>query len=156
LVTAVIEQIVEAEGPVHTRRLAKLACAAFDLRKVSEQRTQAVLRLIDRQMYILDADSFVWPAALRPSTWDGYRRNGPETDRKIEHVSKVELGNAMVDICRSAAGVSLDDLKRLVVRKFGGSRVTVGIGERLEAAARDAIADGKLTMDEFGTLRAVP
>ncbi|MBG6183057.1 hypothetical protein IWX65_001004 [Arthrobacter sp. CAN_A214] len=156
LVTAVLTQIIDAEGPIHTVRLAKLACAAFSLNKVNSQRAGAVLRLIDQERYRVDSDAFVWSVGLYSDRWCGYRQNGPEIDRKIEHVSKVEIANAMVAVCRKAHGIELEDLKRRVIRVFGGMRVTAGIGERLDDAVRDAQEVGKLHADGAGFIRASP
>jgi hypothetical protein len=155
LVVAAMEQIIEAEGPIHTVRLAKLTCAEFSLNKVNSQRAGSVVRLIDKQKYLVDEDAFVWPLGMDPRTWRGYRENEPEVDRKIEHVSKVEIANAMVAICRDAHGMEWEDLKRVTIRTFGGKRVTTGIGERLEDAVRDALKNGKLTSDHAGFIHAV-
>ena len=154
LVEAVLTQIIDAEGPIHTVRLAKLACPAFSLNKVNSQRAGAVLRLIDKQKYRIDDDTFVWPLGMYSDRWLGYRENGPEIERKIEHVSKVEIANAMVAVCRQAHGIEAEDLKRRAVRVFGGMRVTAGIGERLDDAARDARTAGKLQVDDDGFLYA--
>lgn len=155
LVVAAMEQIIEAEGPIHTVRLAKLTCAEFSLNKVNSQRAGSVVRLIDKQKYLVDEDAFVWPVDMDPQTWRGYRENEPEVDRKIEHVSKVEIANAMVAICRDAHGIEWEDLKRVTIRTFGGKRVTTGIGERLEDAVRDALKSGKLTSDHAGFIHAI-
>lgn len=154
LVGAAMEQIIEAEGPIHTVRLAKLTCAEFSLNKVSSHRANSVLKLIGKK-YFVDEDSFVWPHGLDSDTWRGYRENEPEVERKIEHVSKVEIANAMVAICRNAHGIDWEDLKRSTIRTFGGKRVTTGIGERLEAAARDAVVVGKLNLNESGLYQAL-
>ncbi|WP_308662539.1 hypothetical protein [Arthrobacter sp. B1805] len=154
LVAAVLMQIIDAEGPIHTVRLAKLACAAFSLNKVNTQRAAAVIRLIDQERNPIDSDSFVWSVRLYSDTWRGYRENGPEVDRKIDHVSKVEIANAMVAVCREAHGIELEDLKGRAIRVFGGMRVTAGINERLNEAVRDAQESGKLHADDAGFIHA--
>ena len=55
-----IRDIVEAEGPVHHERLAKLACAAFNLNKVNGERANSVLMALDTSLHRRDADGFVW------------------------------------------------------------------------------------------------
>ncbi|THJ66861.1 DUF4011 domain-containing protein [Arthrobacter echini] len=154
LVVAALGQIIDAEGPVHTGRLAKLACAEFSLNKVSSQRAEAVVRLIDQQKYRIDDDGFVWPIGFYSDRWRGYRENGPEIDRKIEHISTVEIANAMVAVSRDAHGIEPEELKRRALRVFGGKRMTAGIGERLDDAVRYAEHAGRLHTDDAGLLRA--
>ena len=153
-VRAVLEAVVEAEGPIHTVRLAKLVCAEFDLNKVNGQRAASVLKLIDRKKFHVDREAFVWPASLDPKIWDGYREADETEPRKIEHVSLVEIGNAMTDLCRDAAGLEPEELKKQAVRVFGGKRVTAGIGQRLDVALEAALDNGKLALDRNGLLIA--
>ncbi|MCQ1947573.1 DUF4011 domain-containing protein [Arthrobacter sp. zg-Y1116] len=153
-VRAVLEAIVEAEGPVHTARLAKLVCAEFDLNKVNGQRADSVLKLIDRKKFHVDRDEFVWPTSLDPTTWVAYREADEFEPRKIEHVSLVEIGNAMAELCRDAAGLAPEDLKRQAVRVFGGKRVTAGIGQRLEDALSAALDAGKVSFSGSGLVVA--
>ena len=154
LVTTVVTQVIDTEGPIHTARLAKLTCAAFSLNKVSSQRANAVIRLIDQEKYRIDDDAFVWPLGMYSGRWRGYRENVPEVERKIEHVSKVEIANAMVAVCRGTHGIELEELKRRVIRIFGGMRVTAGIGERLDQAVQDAQSAEKLHIDGSGFVYA--
>ncbi|MBO0907787.1 DUF4011 domain-containing protein [Arthrobacter sunyaminii] len=149
-VRQVLDKIVEAEGPIHTARLAKLVCAEFDLNKVSGSRAASVVKLVDRKKFHVDRDGFVWPTSLDPATWLGYRENDESEVRKIEHVSLVEIGNAMVDLCRDAAGLEPEELKKQTIRVFGGKRVTAGIGQRLEAALSTALDAGKLGLGGNG------
>ena len=151
-VRAVLEAIVEAEGPVHTARLAKLVCAEFELNKVNGQRSASVLKLIDRKKFQVDRDGFVWPTSLVPETWTDYREADESEPRKIEHVSLVEIGNAMAELCRDAAGLAPEDLKKQTIRVFGGKRVTEGIGQRLDEALIAALDSRKLGIMGNGLL----
>lgn len=72
-----MRSIVEAEGPVHVERLAKLTCAAFNLNKVNTQRMNSVLRLLDRNVHQRDADGFVWDATVDRDAWEDFRRTAP-------------------------------------------------------------------------------
>lgn len=44
-----LRTIVDAEGPVHQERLAKLACAAFNLNKMNADRANSVLDALDHR-----------------------------------------------------------------------------------------------------------
>lgn len=145
VVAEALGAIVDAEGPIHRERLAKLVCAEFDLNKVNSARAGAVLKLIDPKRFHVDSHGFVWPTRYDPAAWTGYRTvSEGDEPRKIEHVSLVEIGNAMADLCRDAAGLEPGELKRQALKIFGGRRVTVGIGERLEEALAAALRGGRL------------
>ena len=71
-------------------------------------------------------------------------REGDESEpRKTEHISLVEIGNAMAELCRDAAGLAPEELKRQAVRVLVGKRVTAGIGQRLEDALSAALDAGR-------------
>lgn len=138
--------VVEAEGPVHVERLAKLTCAAFNLNKVNGQRMNSVLQLLDRNAHQRDADGFVWDATVDKESWEEFRPNGPEVVRKPEHISVVELRNAMVEIVRLSGGISVDELHRDTIRVFGGKRLTAGITARLNEGLQYGVDTGRLEL----------
>jgi hypothetical protein len=121
-----IRVIVEAEGPIHQGRLAKLTCAAFSLNKVNAQRANSVLDVLDTSVHRCDEDGFIWDVSIERGVWSEFRINGPEVDRKPEHISVAELRNAMAEIVRSSGGISISELHREAVRVFGGKRRTGG------------------------------
>lgn len=130
-VREVIRSIVEAEGPVHQERLAKLACAAFNLNKVNPQRANSVLDVLDTAVHRCDEDGFIWDASIDPEEWTEFRVNGEEIDRKPEQISVVELRNAMVEVARLSGGISVAELHRETIRFFGAKRRTAGVTARL-------------------------
>ncbi|WP_308293066.1 DUF3320 domain-containing protein [Pseudarthrobacter raffinosi] len=141
-----MQSVVEAEGPIHVERLAKLTCAAFNLNKVNPQRMNSVLQLLDRSAHQRDADGFVWDATMDQESWEEFRPNGPETVRKPEHISVVELRNAMMEIVRLSGGISVDELHRDTIRVFGGKRLTAGITARLNEGLHYGVDTGRLEL----------
>jgi hypothetical protein len=123
--------IVEAEGPVHQERLAKLACAAFNLNKMNPQRANSVLDVVDESVHRSDADGFIWDASIDPKEWTEFRVNGEEIDRKPEQISVVELRNAMVHVVGRSGGISIRDLHRESLKLFGKTRRTPAVTARL-------------------------
>ena len=155
VVTGVLVSVVETEGPIHSARLAKLVGAEFGLEKVTSQRAGSILRLIDQNTFHIDHESFVWPNNLDPTTWMKYRTTvGQEEPRKINHVSLVEIGNAMADICRQAAGLETDELKKQTARIFGRKVVTELMSHRLEEALSAALRAGKVAWGRDGEVLA--
>lgn len=147
-VRKVVESIIEAEGPVHRDRLAKLVAGAFSLGKVAESRRVAIQRVVPSE-YVQENDrDFYWPIGIDPTTWRTARTSNKGEGRPPAEISLVEIGNAMAIVAEQSGGISEDDLKRDALALFGGSRVTQAIGARLS----DAL-DRALTM---GTLKKLP
>jgi hypothetical protein len=143
-VRQVIEQIAAAEGPVHTRRLARLTAAAFGLRKVSEERAEAILRLVPNELNDASGEPFVWPPGVDQEGWRTYRRQVSVQERPLEQISLHEIGNAMAGVARAAAGVERESLLRETYAVFGGLRLTEGVRQRLNLAVDGFLASGRL------------
>ncbi|WP_426989911.1 DUF3320 domain-containing protein [Pseudarthrobacter sp. Y6] len=141
-----ISAVVAAEGPVHQDRLAKLVCAAFGLNKVNGQRSHSVLRLVEPSTHVIDDDGFVWDAAMDRGSWRVFRPNGTDIVRKPEHISVVELKNAMVDIVGVNGGIAVDELQRETIQTFGGKRRTAGIIARLNEGLQHGLESDQLEL----------
>jgi hypothetical protein len=151
LVRAVLMSGVEAEGPIHRERLARLTAAAFGLGRVAQGRKDAIAALIPATLVVGD---FVWPADLQPATWTEFRRQLSGSDRPLEHVAPQEIGNAMAALCRAAAGMSQDELFTQTLDIFGLRRRTPAQVAVLETALAHAIRSVRLTMQPSGLLLA--
>ncbi|MCF6508327.1 DUF4011 domain-containing protein [Blastococcus sp. MG754426] len=138
---------VEAEGPIHLDRLARLTASAFGLGRVAQGRKDAIAAVIPASLVVGD---FVWPADLQRGTWTGFRRHANGTDRPLEHVAPEEIGNAMAALCRAAAGMTQDELFAQTLEVFGLRRRTPAQVALLEAALAHAMASGRLTMQSTG------
>ena len=143
-VSTVLAAAVQAEGPVHTDRLARLVANAFGLARVSSNRSAGVLRQLDPGLLPDPSEPFAWPLTRRPKDWEGFRRATADEPRPVEHVSLRELGNAAVALCRVSAGVEEDELLRETLAVFGGRRLTPAVQQRLVAALRLALEQRRL------------
>jgi hypothetical protein len=141
-----IRTVVEAEGPIHQERLAKLVCAAFELNKVNWQRANSVLKLLDKTEHYCDRDGFIWDASTDREMWEDFRPNGADISRKPEHISVVEIRNAMVEIVRVSGGIAVDELHRETIRTFGGKRLTAGVTARLNEGLQYGIDTARVEM----------
>lgn len=141
-----LRTIVEAEGPVHQERLAKLTCAAFELNKVNADRANSVLDALDSSVHRCDREGFIWEASIDPEQWDVFRVNGQDVERKLEHVSVVELRNAMIDVVRQSGGISVTELHLETIRLFGGKRRTAGITARLNEGLQYGVVTERLLL----------
>lgn len=145
-VRGAIEVVVAAEGPIHQDRLARLVCAAFGLNKVNGPRADSVLRLVEPSTHVIDDDGFVWGAAVDRRAWSIFRSNDTDIVRKPEHISVVELRNAMVDIVSATGGIGVSELHRETIQTFGGKRRTAGITARLNEGLQHGVDTGHLEL----------
>jgi hypothetical protein len=141
-----IRSVVEAEGPIQQGRLAKLVCAAFSLNKVNNDRMNSVLDVLDESVHYCDADGFIWDASIDRDMWEHFRPNGADITRKPEHISVVEIRNAMVEIVRVSGGIAVDELHREIIRTFGAKRLTAGVTVRLNEGLQYGVDTERLEL----------
>ncbi|GAA1256297.1 DUF3320 domain-containing protein [Pseudonocardia aurantiaca] len=146
-VSAALAEVVAAEGPIHTDRLARLVANGFGLNRVAESRKSAILRHLPPALRQDSVESVVWPAARVPEEWTGFRSTPEGVDRPLEHVPLREIVNAMVPTTVAAAGMSREELHREVLAVFGWRRRTRGATERLDAALELGVRSGRLRFD---------
>jgi len=149
VVRRVLNNGIKAEGPIHVDRLAKLTVGAFGLNRATEARKEALLSTLPPSAVV---DGYLWPEGVSPDSWDGFRRQVSSTDRPLEHVAPEEIGNAMVALCRSSAGMRRDELLTAAAAVFGYKRRAASVTPVLEAALKLALHKGKLTEQGSGLL----
>lgn len=66
--------------------------------------------------------------------------------RPHEHISLVELRNAMVEIVRTSGGITVEELHRDTIRVFGGKRLTSGITARLNEGLQYGVDTERLEL----------
>ena len=151
-VGAVLSEIVRHEGPVHFKRLARLAAAEFGLTRVNADRTMAILRQLDPSHIRQGDQSHAWPANLTPNTWPLYRWSGLGDDRDLRSISPVELANAMRHIAEESAGIEEDPLFREVLTRFGAKRLTEEAVDLLKSALAEGQRLGRLRQGATGAV----
>lgn len=145
---------VEAEGPMHSARLAKLVAGGFGLDRVAQARAAAILKAVPSELRPRGDREFIWPAGIDPSEWRLVRRSPKGAERKVEHVPIVEIANAMRVAAQVNGGMSEDELLREALALFGGARRTAAIKSRLDDALRYALDTGRLEESPTGALVA--
>jgi hypothetical protein len=150
-------EVVTAEGPIHTERLARLVANSFGLNRVVGSRKSAILAHLPQTLRTDSSEPVIWPTERNPDHWTGFRRSASEkNDRPIEHIALREIGNAMVASVREAAGFHRDELHREVLQVFGMRRRTPSVLERLDAALELAIRSHRLQTEPDGLIVARP
>ncbi|ODR03479.1 DNA helicase [Mycobacterium intermedium] len=143
-VRAVVQAVIEAEAPIHRDRLARLVAGAFMLNRVSEDRKRAIQRVVPSEYVREGGENFYWPLGVDPRTWRIVRCPRSGESRRLEEISLVEIGNAMMIAAEEAGGIDTEELKREALNMFGGKRITQAISARLEDALKHALAQGYL------------
>jgi hypothetical protein len=149
VVRRVLAAGIKAEGPIHVDRLAKLTVGAFGLNRATEARKSVLLSLLPPSAVQGD---HLWPEGVTPETYATFRRQVSSTDRPIDHVAPEEIANAMVALCRAAAGMRRDELLTQTAGVFGHKRRSAAVTAVLEKALTAAVGRGRLTEQSSGLL----
>ena len=139
-VREVLEAGIHAEGPIHADRLAKLTAGAFGLSRVAAVRTKSILAVAPG---LPDSGGFYWAPGIDPLSWSAYRID-PHALRPLEHISEIELANAMRALCIGAHGMSTEELWAETLRVFGYKRRTPATLPLLERALATGRSTGRL------------
>jgi hypothetical protein len=146
---------IEAEAPIHVDRLTRLAAGSFGLTRLTADRRAAVAACLPSGLPAdPDGDPFVWPPGVDPLDWRGFRRSN-DGARPVDQISITELANAAVALCRTAAGMTDDQLRLSVLRVFGFARRTQERDARVDRAVTAATRRGRLTRAADGIWQAV-
>ncbi|ASX00237.1 DUF4011 domain-containing protein [Mycobacterium intracellulare] len=128
-----------AEAPIHPRRLTKLVAAAFNLTRLNENRHRSIEYVVPVDYRRPTGEGFYWPVGVEPEDWRIVRRPPEGTSRQLDHVSLIEIGNAMIVVAEQTGGIETYDLKREALNLLGGRRVTQQIEARLNDALNKAL-----------------
>ncbi|GAA1885632.1 DUF3320 domain-containing protein [Paeniglutamicibacter psychrophenolicus] len=149
---ALLAEIVEAEGPIQQRRLARLAINAYGLGRVSAAREKSMLAALDKKSYGTDADGFFWPSGQDPARWIDYRTGFAVHDLGIEEISPREIANVMCARAALGGEPGVDELKRSVMGILGYGRMTEKVSAALQQGLELAVREQRLE-SVAGTIR---
>ena len=98
------------------------------------------------------ARDFYWPIGVEPANWRIVRRPAEGVSRQLDHVSLIEIGNAMIVVAEQTGGIEPEDLKREALNLLGSRRVTPAVGARLGHALGAALKRGVLRQNGSGLI----
>lgn len=139
-VRTLLDEGIAAEGPIHGVRLAKRVANAFGLARVAQTRIDSILEVGRGRP---DMHGFYWPNGVDPQTWKEFRRD-PSQDRLLDHISPLEIANAMREIAQMSGGITLDELKKEASEIFGFKRLTAGFSDTMDLALSVGLKAGRL------------
>lgn len=147
-----IVSAMNAEAPIHPQRLAKMVAAAFDLNRVNETRHQSIQQLVPADYRRRNGEDFYWPVGVEPENWRIVRQPPAGVSRQLDHVSLIEIGNAMIVVAEQTGGIVADELKREALNLLGNKRITRVVGMRLGHALTAALKRGVLRENGSGLI----
>ena len=153
-VRVVAEEAIAQEAPIHLDRVARLVAASFGLTRLNSARIQSIVSAILPTLRREKHEAFAWPTNLQVEGWTTFRSAPPDNGRPLEHIALREIGNAMVALCRDAAGMEDQELSAEALAIFGFKRRTPAISARLDAARNAAISRGVLHRGPSGRIEA--
>lgn len=141
---SLIKTLVDHEGPIHTRRLAKRMAEVFDIPRVTKklrEEIEGTIRLAVSYGLIEEREDFLWPAGMRrpPVRVPA----GEDRPRSVDDIAIEELAEAAYIVMKAAKSLETDDLVKETARLFG-QRATAKSTERLNLAIERLFADGRV------------
>ena len=133
-VRAVAVEIATYEGPIHLDRLVDMTAQSFGLQRVRAGREKKIAYQIQQAGLFVDADKFVWPREIDPSTWAEFRPNDSNADRPFVQISPIEIANAARFIKAKQPGFTDDEHDVAVLQTFGRQRRTKQLAAHLAKA----------------------
>ena len=145
-VGAVVDEVIQAEGPIQRDRLVNLVGRCFDLQRVSAARATDILGTVG----IGPGAEFIWPRGLDPEAWRGFRRSVDSRSRPVLDVAPQEVLNAMCAIASVTRGMAQHELEREALAVFGVSRRGVKVADLMERVIDMGLSSGRLVRrDDF-------
>ncbi|PPH07616.1 DUF3320 domain-containing protein [Rathayibacter sp. AY1H3] len=150
-IAELVSEVVEAEGPLHETRAAKLIAGAFELNKVSTARVDSIVDCFPEHFRRLADPGFLWPAGLGPDDYDGARTGVYlGVDRVYEHIDPFEAANAVSQCVRATPGIDHYALVRATMTTLGILRMTDNIRGLVAQSIDDAVRQGKVVLGASG------
>ena len=139
----IASQLTNVEGPVSAERFAKFIGACFGLNRVVANRVDSInsLRLPGFQR---DEEGFIFPKGETYFTFKIWRKGTENEGRNLGAISLSEISNCMRDVAFAGQGVRKDQLYKEASRLLGIAKVSATSNDRLDAALKFAIANGRL------------
>lgn len=134
--SAALEEIVSAEGPVQADRLATLAAQCFGVSRLAKKNRDWIIRLADRMPELqVDEHKFVWHVEEPREECGEFRPSVDGAVREFDQISPVEIANAWRFYEQNPELMDEgQDVESAVLATFGRKRRTAKVKAQLELA----------------------
>ena len=142
-----LEQLVDAEGPMSASLAIKRVAREFGLQRVRDAKIVDLWPLLStRKVTEVLEDFYVWPHILHPDMWRNFRRTNTD-QRKLDEISPYEIVNAMEVTVRRSITISPEELVRWTGEFFGAGRITEKVQDYLNACTSWAISTKRFHLE---------
>lgn len=145
-VRSLVEDIAEAEGPVHQDRVARLVGMGFGFSRLASARVKRILAQIPKASVVVDADGFVWAEGIDRDQWLIHRTSS-EAQRPFEQISPVEIANAAMSVLKDDPSLGEPELRRRVLAQFGRKKGSKAATAQLQRGMFHAKSSGRLLVN---------
>lgn len=134
--SAALEEIVSAEGPVQADRLATLAAQCFGVSRLAKKNRDWIIRLAGRMPELqVDEHKFVWHVEAPREEYGEFRPSVDGAMREFDQISPVEIANAWRFYEQDPELMDEgQDVESAVLATFGRKRRTAKVKAQLELA----------------------
>jgi len=147
LQSRLLEELVNAEGPIHFDYAVKRLSGAWGLKRNGPRVVLAVreaLNLLLRNRRLVVKESFLWPLNLEEVPVRTPVADVPESKRIAEHIPLEEIEKAMKFIAKYAIGIDSESLIAETAKVFGFNRSGENMRERVYEAYRKLLSEKEL------------
>jgi hypothetical protein len=151
LQSRLLEELVNAEGPIHLDYAIKRMGDAWGLKRIGPKTVLAVREARDlllRNHKVIVRENFIWPLALKDVTVRLPVKNVPESKRDVEHIPPEEIEKAMLFIAKYSIGINSESLLTETVKVFGFNRTGENAREVMQEIYRRMLSDGKIVCSD--------
>lgn len=134
--SAALEEIVSAEGPIQADRLATLAAQCFGVSRLAKKNRDWIIRLAGRMPELqVDEHKFVWHVEEPREEYGEFRPSVDGAVREFDQISPVEIANAWRFYEQNPELMDEgQDVESAVLATFGRKRRTAKVKAQLELA----------------------
>lgn len=142
-----LEELVNAEGPVHFDYAVKRLADAWGLKRIGPRVVLAIREARDlllKNHKIVENEKFLWPIDLKDALVRTPVKDVPESKRAVEHIPPEEIGNALLFIAKYSIGINSESLLTETAKVFGFNRTGENVREAIQEVYQRMLSDRKL------------
>jgi hypothetical protein len=141
-----LESIVDAEGPISMRLLARRAMTACGFVQTSAKGTAHLRSLLDNcpvRLVVQDGEEFFWPKSIDPAGYRIFRTPDLDsTGRAAEDIPRREVENALLYLLERHISAPITNLSEEASRLFGVRRTNREMEINIRLAIQSIVKSG--------------
>ena len=146
-IRALIEDVVDIEGPISLRLMARRVAAHWGLHRISSKALDRVSVMLPRsnvQVDSLAGGTFLWPIGVDPDSYQGFRvpDSNADTIRDSLDMPLQEVANAVVFLLESQISAPEVEVVREASRLFGFRKTGKLVDDRMRAGIEYSVQKG--------------